>query len=62
MDGIQDYSGKNVVVILVNKFRKFGLLKSIDATGLILVSYDGKEEYIPLVSVASIGLDYRVAQ
>ena len=51
--------GKKVVVCKNDGFRKFGILKSINQQFLVLVFDNGKEEYIPVLSVSSISIDQK---
>lgn len=57
MSGYADLLNKRVVVTKNDGFRKYGILKSVDDKVLVLIFDSGKEEYVPMVAVASISLD-----
>lgn len=62
MDGYESLIGKNVVVTKNDNFRKYGRLKSVNNTVLILIFNDGKEVYIPMATVTSVALDLWVGR
>lgn len=57
MSGFEELVNKKVVVIKNDGVKKFGILKSVDATVLVLIFDSGNEVYIPMINVASVSLD-----
>lgn len=62
MSGYSDLIGKKVVVTKSDGYRKYGVLKHVDSTVVVLIFDTGKEEYIPLLAVAAIALDEKVGE
>jgi small nuclear ribonucleoprotein (snRNP)-like protein len=62
MSGYEKLIGRRVTVVKNDGFRKYGDLKSIDASVLVLIFENGKEEYIPLIGVAAISLDEKASK